>query len=218
MWGNKYGGIIFLKSLGQSIIVINSYDIAVDLLERRSLNYSDRPNSIMVNELQRWDWFLSSMSYGEAFKRLRTPVQKFFESSNIVHYEDVQKNEVRKLLRSLLQTPTDYDLHIRKSMASTIMMITYGHEAESFDDPLVTLAKNASEHIDMALQQGVFLVDVIPWLKYVPKWFPGAGFQVIAEHGARLSHDLRYLPYFHARDKILSGGGTPSFISQQPTD
>lgn len=24
---------------------------------------------------------------------------------------------------------------------------------------------------------GKFLVDVFPWLKYVPEWFPGAGFQ-----------------------------------------
>jgi len=55
---------------------------------------------------------------------------------------------------------------------------------------------------------------IIP-VKYVPKWFPGAGFQIMAEYGAKLSHDLRYLPYRYARDKILSGSGIQSFISQQ---
>ncbi len=45
------GDLIYLSSFGQSMIVINSYDIAVELLEKRSLNYSDRPNSVMLNEL-----------------------------------------------------------------------------------------------------------------------------------------------------------------------
>ena len=27
---------------------------------------------------------------------------------------------------------------------------------------------------------GRFLVDVFPWLKYIPEWFPGANFQRIA--------------------------------------
>lgn len=42
---------MYLKGVGQSIIIINSYEIAVNLLEKRSAKYSDRPNSVMVNEL-----------------------------------------------------------------------------------------------------------------------------------------------------------------------
>ena len=98
------------------MIVINSYDVAVELFEKKFMNYSDRPNSVMVNELyvtiiaqisgplytyhtsrQRWDWMLSSLSYGEEHKKLRAPVQKFFESSNIQQFEDIQKDEVQKL-------------------------------------------------------------------------------------------------------------------------
>ncbi len=45
------GGLIYLQSLGKSIVMINSYDIAIELLEKRSLNYSDRPHSVMLNEL-----------------------------------------------------------------------------------------------------------------------------------------------------------------------
>lgn len=55
---------------------------------------------------------LANMSYGEEWKRLRAPVQKFFEPSNMVQFEHVLKNEVQKLLRSLLLSPEDYENHI----------------------------------------------------------------------------------------------------------
>ncbi|KLO07634.1 cytochrome P450 [Schizopora paradoxa] len=213
--GKEYGDLIFLKSLGQPMVIINSYDVAVDLFEKKSTNYSDRPTSVMVNELQKWDWNLINLCYGEGLRKLRAPVQKFFESSNILNFEDVMKREAQKLLRSLLQSPDEYGQHIRTSAASLIMMITYGHEIDSYDDPFVRLARNSAEHLETALQKGAFLVDNIPWLKYLPKWFPGAGFHVVAEEGARLSNDLRSKPYFFTKEKILRNPVTRSFTSKQ---
>lgn len=40
-------------------------------------------------------------------------------------------------------------------------------------------------------------------MKYIPRWFPGAGFKIIAENVAKLSHDVRRLPFVEARDKIV---------------
>ena len=45
------GDLVYMQSFGQRILLTNSYDTAIDLLETRALNYSDRPNSVMVNEL-----------------------------------------------------------------------------------------------------------------------------------------------------------------------
>ena len=33
----------------------------------------------------------------------------------------------------------------------------------------------------LASEPGAWAVDYIPWLKYIPKWFPGAGFKATAE-------------------------------------
>ncbi|KAG6872170.1 hypothetical protein C0995_012445 [Termitomyces sp. Mi166 len=41
--GKTYGDVVQLKILGQSIIILNSVEAAVDLLDKRSANYSDRP-------------------------------------------------------------------------------------------------------------------------------------------------------------------------------
>ncbi|KLO09762.1 cytochrome P450 [Schizopora paradoxa] len=209
-WGKSFGDIIYLKGLGfgKPFVIINSYEAAVELLEKRSLNSADRPG-------QRWDWALVNMSYGEEFKKLRAPVQKFFDQSSVLHYEEVQRRSVRNCIRSILQTPEEYELHVRTAISTTIMMLTYGHEVKSSNDRYVSLARDGIRELVLAMRQGAYLVDIIPWLKYVPEWVPGAGFQQVASNGAKLSHDMRYLPYYNARDSFFSGTAVQSFTSEQ---
>ena len=42
------GDLVYTRLLNQDVIVINSEDVAKDLLERRSRNYSDRPAIIRI--------------------------------------------------------------------------------------------------------------------------------------------------------------------------
>ena len=44
----KLGDLLYLEILGQKILVINSEKVAEDLLDKRSQNYSDRPQVPMV--------------------------------------------------------------------------------------------------------------------------------------------------------------------------
>ncbi|KAJ7146609.1 hypothetical protein C8R44DRAFT_599699 [Mycena epipterygia] len=43
-WAKTYGDVIHLQVLGRSIIILDTYQAAVNLLDKRGLNYSDRPN------------------------------------------------------------------------------------------------------------------------------------------------------------------------------
>ena len=43
------GDLVYLSTLGQSILVIGSYKVARELLDKKSGNYSDRPQSVMIN-------------------------------------------------------------------------------------------------------------------------------------------------------------------------
>ncbi|KLO17442.1 cytochrome P450 [Schizopora paradoxa] len=214
-WRSSYGEFIYLKSLNQTVFVINSYEIAVELLEKRSLNYSDRPSTITLSELQQWDWAFTMKPYGEEWRRLRAPLQKFFDPANLAQLDNVLEYEAEKLLHNLIRSPGDYEMHVRTAVASFIMTTIYGHEVTTSDDPSVNLAKEGVEQVSLALRPGEYLVDILPWLKYVPKWFPGAGFQVIAERAAKLSHDTRRLPFIEARDKIISGKSTSSSLTEQ---
>jgi len=51
---------------------------------------------------------------------------------------------------------------------------------------LVHLAEEAMAASAAGAIPGRFLVDVFPWLKYIPEWFPGANFQRIAREWKEL--------------------------------
>lgn len=61
--------------------------------------------------------------------------------------------------------------------AATIMKVVYGITVKDSAEPYVSAAEKALEVLNAAGTPGAFLVDVLPILKYVPSWLPGAGFK-----------------------------------------
>ena len=49
-------------------------------------------------------------------------------------------------------------------------------------DEYVQIAETAMYALSMAQIPGRFLIDFLPFLRYVPSWFPGASFKRFAEH------------------------------------
>ena len=68
--------------------------------------------------------------------------------------------------------------------------MTYSINIQANNDPYIKISEEAMEAIAELVVPGAFLVDIIPILKYVPQWFPGAKFQrkaaVMREHAARI--------------------------------
>ena len=57
-----------------------------------------------------------------------------------------------------------------------MMRLVYGIKPTDRNDQLFEMA-NTIVHVGAAMSTpGAFLVDIIPSLKYVPSWLPGAGF------------------------------------------
>ena len=105
---------------------------------------------------------------------------------------------VRRFLGQLLQKPTDFLQHVRtyvpiyhirvsskhavhflriSLVGSTTLSMTYSINVRPYNDPYIKIAEEAVAAVAELLIPGAFLVDIIPILKYVPKWFPGAKFQ-----------------------------------------
>ena len=68
--------------------------------------------------------------------------------------------------------------------------MTYSINIQPYNDPYIKIAEDALRVGSALLIPGAFLVDIIPILKYVPEWFPGAKFQskaaVMRKHAARI--------------------------------
>ena len=70
-------------------------------------------------------------------------------------------------------------LHFHRTslVGSTTLSMTYSINVRPYKDPYIKIAEEAIGAVTDLVVPGAFLVDIIPILKYVPEWFPGAKFQ-----------------------------------------
>ena len=61
------GEVMYVSALGQGVLVINSQRVAIDLLEKRSNNYSDRRRFISAGEICSKNLGISMTPYGKLY-------------------------------------------------------------------------------------------------------------------------------------------------------
>ncbi|CAE6530860.1 unnamed protein product [Rhizoctonia solani] len=98
-------------------------------------------------------------------------------------YHGSQEEATRKLLKSLLETPRDtvssHELEAELYFAVSAILLgsLYGYEAESPKDTILVRAKNLISYLSYAMLPSNCMVNSLPVLRYVPEWFPGAGWK-----------------------------------------
>ncbi|KAG7440087.1 cytochrome P450 [Guyanagaster necrorhizus] len=213
-WGKEHDSdIIHLDVVGTSIIVLNSLEATSDLLDKRSSIYSSRAHLSMVRELMGWDFLVGLMPYGNDWRAHRRLCQQTLNAKAALHFHPQVLDATRELLRRLLDRPEDFMTHLRYMAARVIMSITYGIDILPDGDPFVAVAEDAMHTVGLAVVPGTFLVDFLPILKYVPEWFPGAGFQRTAKEWKVLARRMVDIPYGETIRQIADGSYKPSFTS-----
>jgi hypothetical protein len=81
--------------------------------------------------------------------------------------------------------------------------MTYGIQIKDSNDPFINIAEAAMKGVSASTAPGAFLVDVIPILKYVPEFLPGAGFKKQARIWRKLQEDLRERPYLASIEAMV---------------
>ena len=69
-------------------------------------------------------------------------------------------------------------------------------------DPYVAIVEKGMNAFIHA--EGFFLVNLLPWLQYLPSWFPGAGFMNLAKEGYRKGMDMYIKPHEMSKKLIVS--------------
>ena len=96
----------------------------------------------------------------------------------------------RTTLFTIFLLTSNHSLHFlcTSLVGSTTLSMTYSIKVQPYNDPYIKIAEEALKSISELLVPGAFLVDIIPILKYIPEWFPGAKFQrkaaVMRKHAA----------------------------------
>ncbi|KAF9024764.1 cytochrome P450 [Hymenopellis radicata] len=187
-WAATYGDLVHYEVLGQPIIVVSSEKAATELFERRSTNYSDRPPVPML-ELMGMDWNLVNFRYSDTWRTHRKMFHQYFNANQVAAYQPVQLEASVTLLQQMLTTPEAFFSHVRHNAGSIILRLTYGYDATPVNDPYVTLVDQFVRRSAAAANPGSYLIDYLPLLKWIPAWFPLAGFQreakMVAPHAAQ---------------------------------
>ncbi|KAJ7625703.1 cytochrome P450 [Roridomyces roridus] len=211
-WSKKYNSdIIHLNLLGKSIVVLNSFAATDELLEKRSSIYSDREDFPMVNGLMGWDFNAASMRYGDEWRIHRRLFNQEFNVRASRKYESRELLGTRKLLQRLISHPDMFLTHFRQMMSEVILSSTYGIEALPSDDPYVELADEAMRGLAAGNVPGVWLVDIFPILKYLPSWFPGAGFKRKALEWRGWARGMMDVPFAETKRQMELGTAPPSY-------
>ncbi|KAI0796042.1 cytochrome P450 [Abortiporus biennis] len=211
-WSKKYGDVMYLNVLGEHMIVLNSNKAAVDLLEKRSGNYSDRP-PFPMHDLIGWSHFLAFLPYGDRFQRQRKLFQQPLTKKGVLVYQNMQTEATHILLNNLLQTPAAFDEHVRRWATSVIMEIAYGRRITSDDDPYIKIAEDINDAITAAGDPGAAPPDLFPILKKLPAWFPGAWWSKLSKDSEPLIYNMTEVPFQDVKKNLEAGTATTSFLS-----
>ncbi|KAJ2917333.1 hypothetical protein MD484_g3041, partial [Candolleomyces efflorescens] len=210
----QYGDVFYMESLGTKIIVVSSLRAALDLFERRSTIYSDRPVTPMLSGEMGYDAYFTLMHYDTMWRKQRREFHQHFNPTVVKRYHPIILDERNSFLRDLLSSPETFRRRTKSFFTGVILRTTYGIKPKGNDDPLITQVNETTVGFSLAGRKGSFLVDLIPSLTYVPDWVPGTGWKKFAKYYREMSLLSRVEPFKHVQTMVEQGTATPSVASR----
>ncbi|KAL7654613.1 hypothetical protein ACMYSQ_006619 [Aspergillus niger] len=209
----RYGPITSVTILNQPIIILHGAQIAIELLEKRSLKYSSRPQPVFVGEMIGWKDTLGMQPYNARFRAYRKALHQVLGTKALVsRFDTLQELEARRLLRRMLEDPGEWVQHLKTEAGAIILKIGYGYDINPHGrDKLVDLADDSMETVSAVLNQ-MWLVDLVPVLKYLPSWLPFSAQRKSQFWRTQLLTTIE-TPYRMVREQMASGIAPPSYLS-----
>ncbi|QRV73426.1 cytochrome P450 family protein [Ceratobasidium sp. AG-Ba] len=177
----KYGDIISLTTPNETQIILNTAELASELLDKQSAHTSDRIYNVMANDIMDWGASVGFYPYDERLKKARRVIASALHITAAKSYAPQHYESTLDLIHMIIANPNDYQKHINWVTGAFILRLTYGYNAIE-DDPVLNVVRMAISYLGKALTK-LYWVNYFPALKHVPAWVPGAGFQLVGREG-----------------------------------
>ena len=161
------------------------------------------------------------LPYGDVWRESRRIFTKHFSDSRINQPREILY--VRRFLGQLLQKPNNFLQHVRTYVPFTVSLVnrpfiffasislvgsitlsmTYSMSVRPYNDPNIAIAEESLVALAEIAVTGAFLVDILPILKYVPDWFPGANFHRKAAIMRKQSENMRNGPFAETKKLMV---------------
>ncbi|KAK0194733.1 cytochrome P450 [Armillaria mellea] len=189
-WKKQFGDILYVETSGHRILVLNTLDAVVDLLNDRANVYSDRPTFVMVGEMMGLDNSVPMLPYGSTFKQHRKLCHISLNPESVKLYHGIQEDATAMYLSSILDTPTSFIKQLKAYIAE---------------------AETTMEMIGKSTIPGAHLVDFVPALRYIPSWVPFNTIPSMADYGRNLIWSMINRPFEQVKRDMASGTARSSF-------
>ncbi|KAG2350125.1 cytochrome P450, partial [Suillus weaverae] len=171
-WIDEYGPLVTIRSGIQTIVIIGRHKAAVDIMEKQGGLLADRPH-LAAGEILTRGLTIGLSHAGDKFRRKRRALHTHLQPKSAVAYQPLQMSQAKTVILSILDDPHNFQIHVATYAATTIMKIAYGKTTPtSATDPEIREARQLVKGFITILRHGYYLVDSIPWLKYLPWYAP----------------------------------------------
>ncbi|KAJ7038111.1 cytochrome P450 [Mycena alexandri] len=192
-WKNVYGDLIYIRVLGNPILVINSAAVATELLEKRGAKYSSRPVRTMIVDLIGWDWLVSVIFH-----------RHLPGNESSISWHPLQIQETHAMMRRFAGKP-------QGAAACIVLKMTYGLRVGAGDE-YIMLADKALASLAQAGIFGTYLVDYLPFLKYAPSCF---SFRRKALKWRKLTRAMLNTPFTSVKEELARGTASKCLVSEE---
>ncbi|KAL5536335.1 hypothetical protein ACEPAF_156 [Sanghuangporus sanghuang] len=211
-WSKTYGDVIYLTVLGRPVIVLNKFEHARELMEKRGATYSDRPCMPYITDL----CFLPFSD--EKWRSHRRLLQQYLNPRAVAQFRPIQTKCVRSLLNDLLTDPDDFWKHVRQFAASAVLSATYGYTPARKEDPLIMLNNHSESAIIKPGPPGATMVDLFPMLRFIPTILPWTSFKKAALEARDALDEMSARPFKMVKEQRASGTAVPSLLTHMLDD
>ncbi|KIY45976.1 cytochrome P450 [Fistulina hepatica ATCC 64428] len=213
-WTNQYGDLVFLHGFGQNILSVNSLPAAKALLDKKSSIYSDRPQYPILS-LSGLSELPIVMGYSASFRYRRKLIHQAVGSAATVHqYYPHMEAEVKSFMRRLLDAPDELREHINYVASGIILRSTYGHTVTARGDSFLQAITAIMEELTVVMVPTSFLVNLLPILRHVPSWAPGAAFKRLAQRHKERVMAFLDMSYAEVREQVAASTAQASFAAK----
>ncbi|KIM28343.1 hypothetical protein M408DRAFT_329443 [Serendipita vermifera MAFF 305830] len=204
-WQKEYGNIVSVQLPGLSMVIIGSYDVVNELLIKRPNSTGGRKISYMVLELMKWQWSTAFIQPGPSHSNQRKMLRRGIGPQRVgSHTPNIEKN-TGKLMLTLHSLEGNPHSEIMRNVGQIVVEITYGEKMGALiGEEISSWSIEALKLITEAIV-AFWPVDILHFLRFLPSWAPGGGFQRTASRSAWVSDQLRYVPFEKAKELYASG-------------
>ncbi|KIW79288.1 hypothetical protein Z517_05900 [Fonsecaea pedrosoi CBS 271.37] len=171
-WSQENGEGLLTIWIGRfPIIICNDAWSASELMEKRSHMYSSRPRYVIFGDItgqQHCNQVF--MPHNDHWRLQRKIMHTAVGSQALKPYKSFQEDEGKILMRELLDSPKDFALYFERYACSLVSILGYGRRIDSKDDYMLRFAVSMMDGITMMQVPGLYWLEAIPELQYLPSW------------------------------------------------